>query len=110
VLVLLDLSLAAWAGAGIGLIPAPVATESVEAGFLSTDLAENAGEVLNSCASLFIKGDAPHVRLESTYWPGDHLPKDIAAWPLSYVPRLDLDVEVAGYGKGQWSMLAVPFM
>lgn len=106
-LVLLDLPLAARLGAAIALVPAGGAEAAIEDGRLSAALSENAGEILNVTAALFNVGEAPHLKLDAVYAPHDPLPADVAQWVLAYVPRLDLDVTVSGYGPGRASLLVI---
>ncbi|MDM7830576.1 hypothetical protein [Cellulomonas edaphi] len=106
-LVILDVPLAASIGAALGLVPVHVAAEAAELGQLPQALSENAGEVLNVMASLFNLEGAPHVRLDRIYQPGEPLPADVATWVLAYVRRTDLDMEVAGYGSGGFSLLVI---
>lgn len=106
-LVLLDLPLAAHLGASLGLVPARAAGVAVEEGVLPEALSENAGEILNVMASLFNLEGAPHVKLDRLYQPRSAVPADVAPWVLSYVRRTDLDMDVAGYGAGQFSLLVV---
>lgn len=106
-LVVLDVPLAAHIGASLGLVPARTAAEAAELGELTPALSENAGEVLNVMASLFNAENAPHVRLDRVYQPGEPLPADVATWVPAYVRRTDLDMEVAGYGAGAFSLLVI---
>ena len=106
-MVLLDLPLAAYLGAALGLVPARAAGFAIEEGVLTEALAENAGEILNVLAALFNAEGAPHVRLDSLYQPADPLPADVARWVLAYVRRTDLDMDVAGYGPGRFSLLVL---
>jgi hypothetical protein len=106
-LVVADLPLAARAGAAIALMPAGGAEVAIEEGHLSQALFENAYEILNVMASLFNVGDAPHVKLDGCWAPRESLPADVAQWVLTYVRRLDLDVDVKGYGVGKLSVLAL---
>jgi len=106
-LVLLDVPLAAHVGASLGLVPARAAAEAADAGDLPDALAENAGEILNVTASLFNAEGAPHVRLDRIYGPRDPLPADVATWVPAYVRRTDLDMQVAGYGGGAFSLLVI---
>jgi hypothetical protein len=106
-LVLLDLPLAARMGAAIALVPQRAAETAIEEETLPVALSENAGEILNVTASLFNVGDAPHLKLDAVYAPREPLPADVAQWVLAYVRRLDLEVEVAGYGKGCTSGLVI---
>ncbi len=106
-LTLLDVPLAARLGAALGLMPARLSDEAAELGALSTTLAENAAEVLNVTAALLNDEFAPHARLDRVYQPGDPLPNDIAPWVLAYVRRTDLTMDVAGYGRGSFSLLVI---
>jgi hypothetical protein len=106
-LVILDLPLAAYLGAALGLVPVRVANEAVEESMLPTALSENAGEILNVMASLFNIEGAPHIKLDSLYQPGFPIPADVAQWVLAYVRRTDLEMDVAGYGAGCFSLLVI---
>ncbi len=106
-LVLMDLPLAARMGAAIALVPQRAAETAVEEETLTPALSENAGEIINVTASLFNVAEAPHLKLDTVYEPRQPLPADVAQWVLAYVPRLDLEVEVAGYGKGCASVLVI---
>jgi hypothetical protein len=106
-LVVADLPLAARAGAAIALMPAGAAEVAIEEEQLSEALYENAYEILNVTASLFNVDGAPHVKLDRCYAPGEALPGDVAGYVLAYVRRLDVDVNVKGYGPGRLSILAV---
>ncbi len=104
---LMDVPLAAYVGASIGLVPARVAEESAVAEMLEGPLEENAREVLNVLASLMNAEGAPHVRLDAAYSPREDLPHDAAPWVRAYVRRTDLVVDVAGYGSGGFSLLVL---
>ncbi|WP_028047247.1 hypothetical protein [Cellulomonas sp. URHE0023] len=106
-LVLLDLPLAAHLGASLGLVPVRVANEAIEESMLPPALLENAGEILNVLASLFNAEGAPHVKLDRLYEPGFPVPADVATWVLAYVRRTDLEMDVAGYGPGCFSLLVI---
>ncbi len=106
-MVVMDLGAAAHLGAALALIPAAVSNEDVAAGELSTDLLETAGEVLNVMAALFNKEGAPHLRLGTVHPPQTALPKDVAPWVMAYVARVDLAIDVPGYGPGQLSVLVM---
>ncbi|MCC2334181.1 hypothetical protein [Cellulomonas wangsupingiae] len=106
-LCLMDVPAAARVGAAIGLVPARVADESALGDFLDPGLEENAREVLNVIASLLNTPDAPHVRLDAVVAPREALPVDVAPWVRAYVPRIDLEVDVSGYGPGGLSLLVV---
>jgi len=106
-LCVMDVPAAARVGAAIGLVPSRVADASALGDFLDPGLEENAREVLNVVASLLNSADAPHVRLDAVYAPREALPVDVAPWVRAYVPRNDLEIDVAGYGPGGISLLVV---
>ena len=103
-----DLPLAAYAGAALGLVPLPRAQESIESGMLSEDLTENFNEVVNIMASVFNEHpEAPHLKLYKVHAVGEKLPTDVAASLGYVVRRLDLRVEVSGYGGGRLSSVSI---
>ena len=106
-LIVVDVPLAAHLGAAIALLPAHGAMAAIEQGLLTPVLYDNTAEILNVAASLFNADGAPHVRLYEAYAPRETLPPDIATWVLAYVSRLDMRVEVAGYGAGHISVLVI---
>lgn len=106
-IVVMDVPLAARAGASIALMPSHASENAVGAGELTDVLLENAGEILNVMASLFNAEGAPHLRLNAVHPPQAALPNDVAGWVMAYVPRLDLECEVSGYGPGNVSVLVL---
>jgi len=106
-LVLLDLPLAARAGAAIALVPSGGAEFAIEEGALPQALFDNGAEILNVVASLLNVEGAPHLKLDRCYAPGQPLPSDVAKWVLAYVRRLDLEVSIKGYGEGKLSALVL---
>lgn len=106
-LAVLDVPLACYVGASIALIPARTAELSVQSEMVASDLLDNTAEVLNVAASLFNPDGAAHLRLDRTYAPREVLPADVQRWVLAYVPRLDVELGVAGYGSGRLSVLVI---
>lgn len=106
-LVLLDVPLAAYLGGALGLVPVRMAQQAVDHGGLPDGLLENASEVLNVMGSLFNAEGAPHVRLETVFEPGHPVPADVARHAQAFGRRCDLDVDVAGYGRGGFSLVVV---
>ena len=100
-----DLSLAARAGACIGLVPRGGAEAAIEDGFLPPNLQENFAEIVNILSALFNLPGHPHVRLDSLVGPAEELPGDVALLTSAYVNRLDLAVSIAGYGSGALSFV-----
>ena len=102
-LVLVDLAAAARLGAALGLAPRAAADGAVTAGLLPVQFGENVAEVLNVAASLFNTDGAPHLRLLAVYGGDAPVPAEVAAAAKALAPRLDLELDVAGYGTGLWS-------
>jgi hypothetical protein len=102
-----DLSLAAAAGAALATLPAGEAEQAVAAGALSGDLSDNAHEVLNVLVSIFNVAGAPALKLHRVHAVGEQLPDDVSP-VLGYVlRRVDLQVDLDGYGGGRLSVVAV---
>ncbi|MFB9376960.1 hypothetical protein ACFFKU_02870 [Kineococcus gynurae] len=102
-----DFTLTAHMGAAIGLLPPGAAEAAIEDGEMPANLMENAAEVFNIMASLFNLPDAPHLKLYACYAPGEVLRNDVVEGATRNGPRLDLNVEVARYGKGRLSIVCL---
>lgn len=106
-LIVMDLPMAARAGAAIALMPSSASEAAVADGELTDVLLENSGEILNVLASLFNTDGAPHLRLNAVHAPNTALPTDVAPWVMAYVARLDLECDITGYGPGVVSVLVL---
>jgi len=104
-LCVMDLGAAAYTGAALALLPPGGAQDAVEEdGELSGLLVEALHEVVNVLSALFNTPGAPHSKLHKLYAPGDDLPGDIQGM-LANFNRIDLALEVPGYGKGALSLV-----
>ncbi|GAT71119.1 hypothetical protein HS048_36185 [Planomonospora sp. ID91781] len=102
-----DLHLASFAGAAIGLIPVGGAEASIEDGELTPMLSDNVREICNILTGLLNQQDLPHLKLYEAYMPGEAAPADATSRLLALGARLDLKVDIAGYGSGRfWLSLA----
>lgn len=106
-LICMDLPLSAATGAAIGLVPPTVAREAVEAAALNPLLNENLSEVLNIAVTLFNTADSEHLRLYAVHPTGPPPPPDVHGMALTLGRRLDLAVDVPGYGDGAMSTVIV---
>jgi DNA-binding response OmpR family regulator len=104
-LVVTDLALAAHAGAAVGLLSPEAAAELISGDSLSAAVFENLAEVLDVCTGLLNGPALPRLRLYACYSPNDVLPGDVSALLRSQGTRLDLTVEVVGYGTGGLSVV-----
>jgi hypothetical protein len=100
----LELSLAAYAGAALGLMPAGGAQDCIEDGTLTPVLAENVSELCNVLTGLLNREGGPHIKLYKVYLPGNEVPADVQTLLLALGNRTDLTVEVARYGKGRFTL------
>jgi len=104
-LCVMDLGASAYTGAALALLPPGGAQDAVEEdGELSGLLVEALHEVVNVLSALFNTPGAPHSKLHKLYAPGDELPGDIQGM-LANFNRIDLAIEVPGYGKGALSLV-----
>lgn len=96
-----DLDFANYAGAALAMVPNAVANEAIRIRTLEPEALENLQEVANIMASLF-NNAACHTKLrELTRIPPA---LDISALCARPVRRLDLDVDITGYGMGHISL------
>jgi hypothetical protein len=104
-LCLMDLAASAYTGGALALLPPGGCQDAVEEdGELSTMLVEALHEVVNVLSALFNTPGAPHSKLHKLYAPGEEVAADLAGL-LAGFNRIDLVVEVQGYGKGGLSLV-----
>jgi len=104
-LCLMDLGAAAYTGSALALLPPGGAQDAVEEdGELSGMQVEALHEVVNVLSALFNTPGAPHSKLHKLYAPGEEVAADLAGM-LAAFNRIDLQVEVQGYGKGALSLV-----
>jgi hypothetical protein len=98
----LDLPLAAYASAALGLMPVGGAQDCIDEGALSPVLAENLSELCNVATALLNRqGGGTHSRLNQLTLPGQQPAADVAAHALALGNRLDLHLSIARYGAGR---------
>ena len=104
-LCLMDLGASAYTGGALALLPPGGCQDAVEEdGELTGVQVEALHEVVNVLSALFNTPGAPHSKLHELYAAGGDLPGDIAGM-LAAFNRLDVAVEVPGYGKGSMSLV-----
>ena len=104
-LCVMDLGASAYTAAALALLPPGGAQDAVEEDKeLSPMLLEALHEVVNVLSALFNTPGAPHSKLNKLVPDGDDVPGDIAGM-LAGFNRLDLAIEVPGYGKGALSLV-----
>ena len=103
-LCVLDIRLAAWFAGALALLPKGGLEDAIEDGELSAMHLEAVYEVVNIAASMFNGQGVNHSKLYALHAPGEPLPSDIAALAAAF-NRIDLVVDVDGYGKGDLSIV-----
>ena len=104
----MQLTLAAHAGAALGLLPPGAAEDTIDEKKLNPALAENVFELCNVLTSLLNVEGAPHVKLYQVVFPGMPRPADAVAHLMALGRRLDVIVDVSRYGKGKFSLSLAP--
>jgi hypothetical protein len=101
----MDLGAAAYTAGALALLPPGGCQDAVEEdGELTPLLAEALHEVVNVLSAMFNTAGAPHSRLDRLYAPGEDLPGDVVGL-LPSLNRLDVALDVPGYGKGGLSLV-----
>jgi hypothetical protein len=104
-LCLMDLGAAAYTGGALALLPPGGCQDAVEEdGELSGMQVEALHEVVNVLSALLNTPGAPHSKLHKLYAPGEEIAGDLVGMLAGY-NRIDLGVEVQGYGKGALSLV-----
>ena len=104
-LCLMDLGASAYTAAALALLPPGGAQDAVEEDkALSPLLLEALHEVVNVLSALFNTPGAPHSKLNKLVADSEDIPGDVAGM-LAGFNRLDLTLEVPGYGKGGLSLV-----
>lgn len=102
-----DLLVANALGAALALVPKGRVLEAVKSRSVPGDFAENLHEVFNVGANFFNAPDRPHVRLTKMHTPPGDLPAELVTSLATTPARLDLKVDVPGYGSGTMTVVAV---
>ena len=96
----LDLPLSARLGAALAMMPEPAALEAIKNEILDGDLLDAYREVVNIMAGLLCKDGAPHVRLDTINTCNPALREEFLSTLEEPETRLDISVDIDGYGKG----------
>lgn len=102
-----NLPLAAYLGASIALIPPHTAHRCIEDRSLTESITENLHEVLTIMSALFTMPGRPHLKLSGVQAPGELPAADVSVRLRAFGRRMDLTVDVGGYGEGRLSVVVV---
>jgi hypothetical protein len=97
---LCDLELSAYLGAALVLAPQGSAEDAIDAGALPEILLDGHREIVNVASRLFNRMNRPHVKLRELFTTPCHLPRDVANLLNGPAERLQVEVDVDGYGTG----------
>lgn len=100
-----DLSLAAYLGAALAMIPSDIAQEEIDSGELGEDLLDAYYEVANIMAALLCADGTPHVRLLGIDVAGMPYESAVLATIKDPGHRIDIQVDVDNYGSGVLTLL-----
>ena len=100
-----ELPLAAYLGAALALIPAAGAQEAADSGRLDDNLTDAFSEVANILAALLCADGAPHVRWVDLETDPSRLGEADKAVLENPCERVDVEIEIEGYGGGKLSLV-----
>jgi hypothetical protein len=103
--IVVNLEAAAQLGGALAMLPKGGVADAIAERDLYPSLRDNCYEVLNVLAAVFNVPEAPHVRLYEMFGPNGSVPADIAALSAAVGSRMDVELEVSGYGKGLMSLV-----
>lgn len=102
-----DKSFTSLTGAALALIPRAVAEDAIRSGTVPSSLLENHQEIINISTALFnaVNLDAEHVKLSQILATGPAVPQAIRTFLVKPAARMDLAIDIAGYGTGKLCLL-----
>lgn len=103
---LMDFALTAYCGAALALLPKGGAEDAIDEKELPATLLENAAEVLNVLAAPIGEASGVHQRLHQTFGPDQLPPSDVSSWSARLGTRIDVQLDIKGYGKGTLSVVS----
>ena len=100
-----DIDLACYSGAALSMIPPGVALQGIRRHELEENLCENFSEIMNVLTSLLNVTGSPHLVFRALYLPKQAVSGE-AKTLLSEPPaRIDLEIEIEGYGSGKATLV-----
>ncbi len=103
---LMDFALTAYSGAALALLPKGGAEDAIDEKDLPPSLLENASELLNVLAAPIGDATGVHQRLHQTFGPDQLPPSDVSSWAARLGTRVDLRLDIKGYGSGTLSVVS----
>jgi hypothetical protein len=104
-MIVVDIECAAKLGGALGMLPIGGVEDAIDEKDLPPLMRDNCYEVLNVLAAVFNVENAPHVRLYEMYGPNQALPADVSAMVGTAGGRMDVALNITGYGVGRMSVI-----
>lgn len=98
-----DMEFCGYVGGAMLVFPLSAIKDVIRTGKLEEGIQDCVREILNICSRIF--NDYSHQVFQDLYSSPAQLPPDAAALLKSNHGRVDMEVEVAGYGSGQMTIL-----
>ncbi len=105
VVAVVSFGLAARSGAAIALVPKGAADVAEQDRLLPNHLFDNCSEICNVLAAPLGDAMSTHLRLSATYAPSDPVPAQLLSVAAQLGAREDVELDIAGYGKGGLSLV-----
>lgn len=106
-LAVIDRGFAAHLGAALTLIPPGTASDAAATGDFSKEIMDNVREVLNILSRILMDGTSPHLRFAEVRMTRGDLTGPEQAVMDGIAARLDMRMEVPGYGGGLCSLVTL---
>lgn len=104
-LAVLNIEAGARLGGALALLPRGGVEDAIAARELPPALRQSCHEVVHRLSAVFNVPGAPHVRLYDMFGPHGSVPPDVAALSAAVGNRMDVRIEVSGFGSGQLSLV-----
>lgn len=106
-LAVIDRDYAAYLGSALTLVPPATAQASAQSGEYSDVVMGNIREILNILSRLYMEGSSPHLRFAEVRMTKGDLTPDEQRIVDNVAARLDMKMEVPGYGAGLCSLITL---
>lgn len=100
-----DVPMAANTGAALSLFPPHKARSCIEDNVIEENIWENTREVYNVVSRFFHDTHEGMVQLGASYQDGTQVPDDVRQFMRRSRQRVDLRVQIAGYGTGALALI-----
>lgn len=100
-----DFPMASYFGAALSLFPPQKAKKCLDENEIEVSIWENTLEVYNVVSRFFHEAHEGMVQLGPTWKDGDDVPADIRKFMRASTQRVDMTVNIVGYGSGSMALI-----